>query len=65
MSSATIIFCVAVCAATTGIVANVAFSTNAMARQPEIAGRVFTVFIMAAAMVEALGLLGFVLSLIV
>jgi len=65
VSSATVIFSVAVCAASLGIALNVAFSTMAMARQPEIAGRIFTIFIMAAAMVEALGLLGFVLSLIV
>ena len=35
-----------------------------MARQPEVQGRLFTVFILAAAFVEALGLIGFVATLI-
>lgn len=37
---------------------------TSMARQPEVQGRLFTVFILAAAFVEALGLIGFVASLI-
>ncbi len=37
-------------------------ATQAIARQPEVYSRIFTVFIMAAAMAEALGLLGFVLT---
>ncbi len=37
---------------------------NAMARQPEIQGRAFTIFILASAFVEALGLIGFVVTLI-
>lgn len=36
-----------------------------MARQPEIQGRLFTVFILASAFVEALALIGFVLTLII
>lgn len=39
-------------------------TTQSMARQPEVAGTVQTVFILAAAFIEALGLLGFVLALI-
>ncbi|MDR2671841.1 MAG: ATPase [Coriobacteriales bacterium] len=39
-------------------------ATQAVARQPEMYSRIFTVFIMAAAMAEALGLLGFVLAFI-
>lgn len=39
-------------------------ATQAIARQPEMYSRIFTVFIMAAAMAEALGLLGFVLTFI-
>jgi F-type H+-transporting ATPase subunit c len=39
-------------------------ATQAVARQPEMYGRIFTVFIMSAAMSEALGLLGFVLAFI-
>lgn len=34
------------------------------ARQPELAGRLFTNFIIAAALAEALALLGFILALI-
>ena len=40
-------------------------AAQATARQPEMAGRVFTLFILAAAFSEALALLGFVLALIV
>jgi len=37
----------------------------ASARQPEIAGRLFTNFIIGAAFIEALALIGFVLALII
>lgn len=37
----------------------------ATARQPEAGGRLFTNFIVGAALIEALGLIGFVLALIV
>ena len=40
-------------------------ATGAMARQPEVQGRVFTVFIMGSAFGEALALIGFVVVLIV
>jgi F-type H+-transporting ATPase subunit c len=39
-------------------------ATSAIARQPEMYSRLFTIFIMAAAMTEALGLLGFVLAFV-
>jgi F-type H+-transporting ATPase subunit c len=39
-------------------------AAGATARQPEVAGRVQTIFILAAAFVEALALIGFVLVLI-
>jgi F-type H+-transporting ATPase subunit c len=39
-------------------------AVQSMARQPEMAGRIQTVFILSAAFVEALALLGFVLALI-
>lgn len=39
-------------------------AATGMARQPEVQGRLFTVFILAAAFVEALGLIGFVATLI-
>ena len=45
-----------------GLAASVA---QGMARQPEVQGRLFTVFILGSAFVEALALIGFVVSLIV
>ena len=38
---------------------------SAMARQPEVQDRIFTVFIMAAAFAGALALIGFVVALVV
>ena len=38
---------------------------GAMARQPEVQDRVFTLFIMASAFGEALALIGFVVALVV
>ena len=38
--------------------------SSAMARQPEVQGRVFTVFILGSAFAEALALIGFVVTLI-
>lgn len=39
--------------------------SQGMARQPEVQGRLFTVFILGSAFVEALALIGFVVALIV
>lgn len=39
-------------------------TVESMARQPEVASKVQTIFILGAAFVEALALLGFVLALI-
>lgn len=39
-------------------------TVEAMARQPEMAGKIQTTFFIAAAFAEALGLIGFVLALI-
>lgn len=39
-------------------------ATTSIARQPEMQGRLFTVFILASAFVEALALIGFVVSLL-
>lgn len=39
-------------------------TNEATARQPEVAGRLFTNMIIGAAMAEALGLIGFILALI-
>ena len=36
---------------------------TSMARQPEVQGRLFTVFILASAFIEALCLIGFVVSI--
>ena len=38
-------------------------TANSMARQPEVQGRLFTVFILASAFIEALCLIGFVVSI--
>ena len=38
-------------------------ATTAMARQPEVQGRLFTTFIPGSAFVEALALIGFVVTL--
>ena len=38
-------------------------AATSMARQPEVQGRLFTVFILASAFVEALALIGFVVAL--
>lgn len=40
-------------------------AAQAMARQPEVQGRLFTMFILGSAFVEALALIGFVVALIV
>ena len=48
-----------------GIGLLVAKTQEATARQPEVAGRLFTNMIIGAALVEALALIGFVLALIV
>ena len=47
-----------------GIGLMVGKTQEATARQPEVAGRLFTNMIIGAGMVEALGLIGFVLPLI-
>lgn len=41
-----------------------AFTTQSMARQPEMSGALQTLFILTVAFIEALALLGFVLALI-
>ena len=48
-----------------GIGVLVGKTQEATARQPEVGGRLFTNMILGAGMVEALGLIGFVLPLIV
>ena len=48
-----------------GIGILVSKTQEATARQPEIAGRLFTNMIIGASLVEALGLIGFVLAFIV
>ena len=46
-----------------GIGLSAANVANSMACQPEVQGRLFTVFILAAAFIEALCLIGFVVSI--
>ena len=46
-----------------GIGLSAANVANSMAHQPEVQGRLFTVFILAAAFIEALCLIGFVVSI--
>ena len=46
-----------------GIGLSAANVANSMARQPEVQGRLYTVFILAAAFIEALCLIGFVVSI--
>ena len=46
-----------------GIGLSAANVANSMASQPEVQGRLFTVFILAAAFIEALCLIGFVVSI--
>jgi len=46
-----------------GIGLSAANVANSMARPPEVQGRLFTVFILAAAFIEALCLIGFVVSI--
>ncbi len=48
-----------------GIGLLVAGTQEATARQPEVAGRLFTNMIIGASLIEALGLIGFVLAFIV
>ena len=48
--------------ASVGIAMTAFGATASVARQPEVYNRIFTIFVMAAAMIEALGLLGFVLA---
>lgn len=53
--------CVVGAALGIGIAANAV--ANSMARQPEVQGRLFTVFVLASAFIEALCLIGFVASI--
>ena len=59
-----IAFALAAIGATISIAISVMGATSAIARQPETAGRVFTIFIIGAAMAEAIGIFGFVLALL-
>ena len=57
-------YAIGVVGACLGIALIALSSVNAMARQPEVQNRVFTVFIMGSAFCEALALIGFVVALI-
>ena len=57
-------FGLAAIGATIGVALAVMGATSAIARQPEMYSRIFTVFIIGAAMAEAIGIFGFVLALL-
>lgn len=62
---ANIAYAIGVIAAALGIGISAYGCATAMARQPEVKGNLFTIFILASAFVEALALIGFVVALIV
>jgi F-type H+-transporting ATPase subunit c len=55
---------IAVVGATLAIAMVARGTTEAMARQPEVAGKVQTIFFVGAGMAEALGILGFVMAIL-
>lgn len=55
---------IAVVGATLAIALIARGTTESMARQPEVAGRVQTIFFVGAGMAEALGILGFVMAIL-
>jgi F-type H+-transporting ATPase subunit c len=55
---------IAVVGATLAIAMIAKGTTEAMARQPEVAGKVQTIFFVGAGMAEALGILGFVMAIL-
>ncbi len=63
-SIATIGYGLATLGPSIGIGMLVSKTQEATARQPEVAGRLFTNMIIGASLIEALGLIGFVLALI-
>lgn len=65
LTSLTVIgYGLAVIGAGIGIGLAAAHACDATARQPEMQGRIFSTFILGAAFIEALALIGFVLALI-
>lgn len=58
-------YAICVLSAALGIGLSAATAMKSMARQPEVQVRLFTVFILASAFIEALALIGFVVTLIV
>ncbi|WP_066304704.1 ATP synthase F0 subunit C [Atopobium deltae] len=58
-------YALCVAAAAFGIAVAAYSAATSMARQPEVQGRLFTVFILASAFIEALALIGFVVTLMV
>ncbi len=57
-------YAIAVVGATLAIAMVARGTTEAMARQPEVAGKVQTIFFVGAGMAEALGILGFVMAIL-
>ena len=64
MGGSLVFYGIGVLGAALGIGIVGAKTTESMARQPEVSGTVQTIFILSAAFIEALALLGFVLALI-
>ena len=62
---ANLAYAIGVLAAAMGIGVAAYSCATSMARQPEVKGNLFTIFILASAFVEALALIGFVVALIV
>ncbi|WP_077598675.1 ATP synthase F0 subunit C [Olsenella urininfantis] len=56
-------YALCVIGATISIALTARAAASSMARQPEVQGRLFTVFILAAAFIESLCLIGFVVAI--
>lgn len=59
-----IAYCICVVAASGGISFVAHSVASGIVRQPEVQGRLFTIFTLGAAFIEALALIGFVVTLI-
>jgi len=59
-----LMYAIAVVGATMAIALIARGTTESMARQPEVSGKVQTIFFVGAGMAEALGILGFVMAIL-
>jgi len=62
--SIALMYAIAVVGATLAIALIARGTTESMARQPEVSGKVQTIFFVGAGMAEALGILGFVMAIL-